>query len=91
MVEPAELLEDLCMGRRVIKDTLIRGLGAVELKKCQVGTGRRGKRTYVFLLLVNMSDLEPNVLLRKGTRGRADNVLEALLRVRYDLCRLRVG
>lgn len=46
--------------------------------------GWRGKKTYVFLLLMNMANLEPNVLLREGARGRADNVLEALLRVRCD-------
>lgn len=34
--------------------------------------------TYVLLLLVNVSDLEPNVLLRKGSWRGVYNVLEAL-------------
>ena len=38
-------------------------------------------RTYVFLLFVDMADLEPNVLLRKGVRRRRDNIFEALEQV----------
>jgi hypothetical protein len=39
--------------------------------------------TYVFLLLVNMTDLEPNVFLIKGTWWIVDYVFEALRGCQY--------
>lgn len=35
-------------------------------------------RTYVFLLLVNVTDLEPNIFLGQWARRVINNVLEAL-------------
>jgi hypothetical protein len=35
-------------------------------------------RTYIFLLLMNVTDLEPNVLFSQWARRVIDNVLEAL-------------
>lgn len=35
VMQPAELLKHLCVRGRVVEDTLVRGLGAVELYACQ--------------------------------------------------------
>jgi hypothetical protein len=34
--------------------------------------------THILLLFMNMANLEPNILFRKGMRRRIDDVLEAL-------------
>lgn len=39
---------------------------------------REAVLTHVLLLLVDMADLKPNVLLRQRTGRRVDNVFEAL-------------
>jgi hypothetical protein len=62
MMQPAQLLQNLGVVGGVVKDPLVGGLGAVK----------------VFLLLVDMANLKPNVLLRQRAGRRADNVLEAV-------------
>lgn len=83
VVEPSELLQNLGVVGGVVKNTLVGSLGIVELErenslleKCSGIVWRR--KAYVFLLLVNMTNLEPDVFLGQRPRGRVDNVLEAL-------------
>lgn len=44
-----------------------------------VSSERRLLESHVFLLLVDVANLEPNVLLCQGSRGRVHDVLEALV------------
>lgn len=62
MVQPTQLLQDLGMVGRVIKNPLVRGFGAVK----------------IFLLFVNVANLEPDILLGQWPRGRVDDVFEAI-------------
>lgn len=83
MVQPTELLENLGVVGRVVEDALISRFSAVELKSWSVAdqsvTCRRKLGTYVFLLLVDVANLKPDVLLCQGARRGMDNVFEALL------------
>lgn len=63
VMQPTKLLKNLGVVGRVVEDPLVGGLGIVK----------------VLLLLVNVTDLEPDVFLSQGTRWCADNVLEALV------------
>lgn len=87
VVQPSELLQDLGMVRVLVKHSAVGGLGSVKLcatvsrgrKKKGGGGGRRGAGiTYVFLLLVDMANLEVDVLLGQWARRIVYNVLEAL-------------
>lgn len=62
MVEPSQLLQDLGVVGVPIEDTPVGGLG----------------RLKVFLLLVNVTNLEPYIFLGEGTRRVSDDVFEAL-------------
>lgn len=62
MMEPAKLLEDLGMVGVSIKHTLVGVLGTVK----------------VLLLLMDMTYLEPDILLRQRGRWRVNDVLETL-------------
>jgi hypothetical protein len=62
VVQPTQLLQDLGMVGVAVQNTSVCLLGRIE----------------VLLLFVDMTDLEPNVFLRKGTRRVGDNILEAL-------------
>lgn len=83
MVEPTELLENLGMVRVSVKNAAVRRLSRLELHKMldtEIGSGEVVV-TYVLLLLVDMADLEPDVLLGQGTRRLIDDKFEALLTV----------
>ena len=72
MVEPAELLEDLGVVGVPIQDALVRRLCAVILQEMVLpGAGRDSLAvgTYVFLLLMHVANLEPDVFLGQR-RGR---------------------
>ena len=77
VMEPAKLLQDFGMLRVALKYTSVSVLGALKLNDVR-GVSNRRQGSYVFLLLVHVSDLEPDVLLIKGTRRIRDNVFEAL-------------
>lgn len=81
MMQPSQLLENLGVVRRMIEDSLVGSLGTLELFSVLglIFKGELGRMSaYVFLLLMNMSDLEPNVLLSERSGWRVHNVLEAL-------------
>ena len=81
MVEPAELLQDLGMIGVPVQDALVRRLCAVILQKGVLPCARDDSLalgTYVFLLLMHVADLEPDVLLGQGRRWRLHDVFETL-------------
>jgi hypothetical protein len=41
--------------------------------------------TYVLLLLVNMTNLEPDIFLSQGARRVANNVFKALYKISHNL------
>lgn len=63
MVQPTQLLKDLCMIGVTLKNATVCALGGFEL----------------LLLLVDMTDLEPNVLFGERAWRVGNNVLEALV------------
>lgn len=87
-MEPAELLEDLCVVFIVLKDTLVCflcrdkliGMLAISLDF------EASWATHVFLLLVNVADLKPDVFLLQWTRRIVHNVPEALSHIRNPNC-----
>lgn len=80
VVEPTKLLQDLGVVRISVKNSTVRCLRAVILNFKSEATQciLLGSMTYVFLLLMNVANLEPNVLLGEGRRRRCNNVIEAL-------------
>lgn len=67
------------MIRLSLKHPSVRSLCSVILDLPLAPTGGARDTTYVFLLLVNMANLKPNVLLGERSRGIVDNVFEALM------------
>lgn len=81
VVKPAKLLQNLGVTRITFQDALVSGLCAVVLfgSLSQLDhTTMAVLRTYVLLLLMNMSNLEEDVFLTQGRRRRRDDILEAL-------------
>lgn len=87
MVESAELLKDLGVCGVLRQYSLVRLLGRDEL--CTGGRAGSAfapseesepKTTHVFLLLVDVPNLEPDVDLREWSRRVLQNVAEALWR-----------
>lgn len=62
VVQPAELLKDLCVIRIAIEHAHVRAFGGV----------------VIFLLLVDVTDLKPDVFLAERARRVCNDVLEAL-------------
>lgn len=62
MVQPTQLLEDLGVVRVALEDPAVGALGRFEF----------------FLLLIDVTNLEPDILFGQGPRWVSDNVLEAL-------------
>jgi hypothetical protein len=86
VVQPSELLEDLRVIGRLVQHALVGSLGTVKLREGQSRHHFQGlEESYIFLLLVDMANLEPYVLLGQGTRRGANDVLEALVHVSCDL------
>jgi hypothetical protein len=79
MVEPSKLLENLGVVRIPLEHTLVGGLGRLKLMDSSV-SGRTvlSKHTYVLLLLVNMTNLEPNVFFCQRAWRIANDVFETL-------------
>jgi hypothetical protein len=80
MMQPPKLLQDLCMIGVTVEHPSVCSLGGVELSNHQqMEVGRLGReRPYVFLLFVNMTNLEPDILFSQRSRRIVDNVFETL-------------
>lgn len=70
MVQPAELLENLGVLGVALENTLVGRLGAIKLEgvRSKATKSARGGEAYIFLLLVDMANLEPDVFLGQGAR-----------------------
>lgn len=82
VVQPTKLLQNLGVVGVAVEDPVV---GSLRILKLSAGEGlasqqpaRTVQYTYVFLLLMDMADLEPYVLLGQRCRRRVDDVLEAL-------------
>lgn len=80
MIKPTELLEDLCVSRIVSDNALISILRANMLTTRNEVNEVAGmiKPAYVFLLLVNMADLEPNVCMGERAGRVPENAIETV-------------
>jgi hypothetical protein len=66
------------MTRIIGDDALISILGTYVLRReCQDMYKRKDQQAYILLLLINVSDLKPNVGVGEGTWGVAKNAIEA--------------
>lgn len=77
-MQPAKLLKHFSVLRIAVKHSSVRSFGAFVLQGCQKSYSRRDTFTHIFLLFMNVADLEPDVLLVKWSRWIGNNVLEAL-------------
>jgi hypothetical protein len=51
-----------------------------QCRRLKIGYTRRGgQNTHIFLLLMDMANLEPNIVLREGSWWRAHYEFEALI------------
>lgn len=62
MVQPAQLLENLGMVGVTVEYPAICALRCFELQRCEPWSCHQLNETYLFLLLVHVTDLEPDVL-----------------------------
>jgi hypothetical protein len=83
VVQPAELLQNLGVFRVTLEDTAVCALGGFELRRCQQLLWENLWLTYLFLLLVHMTNLEPDVLFGQRPRRVKHNVLEALAQSQF--------
>lgn len=86
VVKPAKLLKNLGMVRIPLEHTLVSGLSGVILEYLSVHIQQRvgNQSTYILLLLVDMTDLEPDIFFGQRARGVADNVFEALGKINHS-------
>jgi len=78
-MEPAQLLEDLRVIWIALENASVGRLGRVVLCKISGMTWwKRGAVTYIFLLFMHVSNLEPDVLLTERLWWVRHNVAEAL-------------
>lgn len=81
VIKPAELLEDLCVVRALDQDPFVRFFGLLELQR---GLGLHGVEekwreiTYVLGLLVDVTDLEPDVQIGERSWRIPEDAIEAL-------------
>jgi len=79
MMQPSELLQDLGVVGVAVEDAHVSALSRIILDRVLVVVTRCDEWSpYLFLLLVNMTNLEPNVFFTQWARRVIDNVLEAL-------------
>lgn len=82
VMQPTELLQDLGVVRVSIKHSSVSILGRLilrnPLERVRDLRSRRDSRAYVFLLLVDMANLKPDVLFRQWARWVRDDVFETL-------------
>ena len=78
-MQPAKLLEDFSMIGITLENTPIGKFGVVILQYVRVARTRlRIVSTYVFLLFVHMTNLEPDVFLSQRRWWKRHNISEAL-------------
>lgn len=80
MMQPAELLQYFRVLRISLKDSSVCKLCSLVLK-CKLTLDKVKSSitgTHVFLLLVNMADLKPNIFLSQWPRRVGHNIFEAL-------------
>ena len=78
MIKPTELLKDLCMSRVVSNNALI-GIFRADMLMAGseiVRNVRIIRTAYVFLLFVNMADLEPDVCMGERAGRVPENAVE---------------
>ena len=63
------------------QDAAVGALGCFELQTMLASFEQVQGCTYLFLLFVNMSDLEPDVLFGQRARWVGDDVFEALMQI----------
>lgn len=79
MMQPTKLLENLCVVGISVKDPPVSSLRGVVLQYCQQSSHRKWvDLAYILLLLVHMTNLEPDVFFGKRSRRIGDNVFETL-------------
>jgi len=84
MIQPSQLLENLCVIWITVKHAAICTFGIVILWIVSLETRQiEVEATYVFLLLVNVSNLKPDILFGEWSWWNGDNVAEALSHVRF--------
>lgn len=82
VMQPAKLLQNFCVIGVSVKNPSIRRFCRVILKRRSACSDQSSEeRAHIFLLLVHMADLEPDVLFSKRSWRVGDYVLEALLEV----------
>jgi hypothetical protein len=64
--------------RVTLEDTAVCALCRVKLRLLAVLSSQDGRPTYLFLLFIHVTDLEPNILLGEWARWVGHNVFEAL-------------
>lgn len=94
MVQPTQLLKNLGVVGRLIQHSLVRRLGTIKLRD-NISMLREKRKNqavaHIFLLFMNMSNLEPNVLLGQRSRGGIDNIFKALQNSSVKLSRQYVS
>ena len=85
VIEPTELLQDFGVIGIVLQYTLVRVLSSVILKWPSARGTSRGGVTHVFLLLVDVSNLEPDVDLGQRFRRIVQDIAETLQGISIDL------
>lgn len=82
VMQPAKLLQNFCMVGVSVKNPSIRRLCGIVLERRSADSDQFPEgRAYIFLLLVHVADLEPDVLFSERSWRVGDYVLEALLDV----------
>ena len=78
-MQPPKLLQDLCVVRVPVKNPPVSRFGGVVLViKSTYGRIRGDQTAHIFLLLMNMPYLEPDVLLSEGPRRVCHDIFKAL-------------
>lgn len=84
MIQPSKLLQYLGVVRIAFQDPPVGCLCRIKLETVRTIRGFGRGVTHVLLLLVNMTNLKPDILFRQGPRRIVDNVFEALRRSAED-------
>ena len=80
MIQPPQLLEDLGVRWVICDDAFVGIFCTVVLEGRVRGTYAKmePKKTYIFLLLVDVADLEPDISVSEGARRISENAIEAV-------------
>ena len=85
VMQPAKLLENFCMIGVSVQNPSIRRLGGIILETRLANSDEFPQGlTCVFLLLVYVANLEPNVFFGEWSWRVGDNILEALFQRQWS-------